>query len=44
MTEICTKADRFILDFPPNATHDDKCLLMNAVLMIDYDIYESYGC
>lgn len=39
--EVCTKADKFVIDFPSDADFKRKILLINAVLTIDYDLFES---
>jgi hypothetical protein len=40
-TELCTKADKFLITFPIKATVIDKYLLIAAAMSIDYDIFES---
>ena len=39
--EFFTKADSYQLTFPPNATPEEKMLLIVAGLMIDYQFFES---
>ena len=42
--EVYTKADKFVIDFPADANFRDKVLLINAVLTIDYDMFEMTFC
>ena len=41
--EFISDADNFILNFPKDATAEEKILLIGNVLMIDYRFYESNG-
>lgn len=38
--EIYSKSDKYVIDFPDGASSEDKILIINAALTIDYDIFE----
>lgn len=38
--ECCTKEDKFVINFPAGATYKEKILIVNAALLIDFDIFE----
>jgi hypothetical protein len=40
---VYTKADKYVVEFPSGCTYKNKVLLLNAVLTIDYDLFE-YTC
>ncbi len=41
--QLLTDADSFVLEFPQNATPEDKMNLIASVLMIDYQYFEDNG-
>lgn len=44
INEYCTKADKFVIDFPRNADFADKALIVMAAITIDYDNFEYTFC
>ena len=38
--EITTDADNYEVTFPPNASPEEKLLILGATMMIDYRYYE----
>ncbi|KAM3138302.1 hypothetical protein pb186bvf_009578 [Paramecium bursaria] len=42
--EYCSKADKFVINFPPGCTFYDKALIIMAMITIDYDIFEYTFC
>jgi len=40
---LVSDADNFSINFPPNATPEDKALLMAAVMFLDYRYFEEKG-
>ncbi|CAD8138778.1 unnamed protein product [Paramecium pentaurelia] len=42
--EYCSKADKFLIEFPPQCTSQDKCLILFAAITIDYDNFEYTFC
>jgi hypothetical protein len=41
--EYYTKADKFIINFPAEATLDQKLVITYAALSIDYDHFEGHN-
>lgn len=41
MSELVTDADSYIVNFPPNATANDKLLIMGMALLLDYQYFET---
>ena len=40
--ECCTKADKYLIEFPSNSSFRDKVLLNFAALMVDYNVFEDF--
>lgn len=44
INEYCSKADKFLVDFPAGCSFDDKCLILMSAIVIDYDNFEYTFC
>lgn len=44
VNEYCSKADKFLIDFPAGCSSSDKCLIVFAAIIIDFDNFEYTFC